>query len=140
MKLSIRNRFDATVESVAIGPAMTAIHARLTGGQLITAAITGEAAVDLQLQPHSAVQVLIKSTEVSVSVDPVGRVSVRNVLPGTVVAVDHGEIMSTLKVGLPGGDVLTAVITKESAQELALDVGVAVTALVKSTDVAIGVA
>jgi len=140
MKLSIRNRLAATVESVTTGPAMTAVHARLAGGQDITAAITSEAAADLQLQPGTPVEVLIKATEISVALDPVGRVSIRNLLPGTIAAVDHGEVMTTVKIAISGGDLLTAAITKESAQELDLDVGLAVTALVKSTDVAIGVA
>lgn len=139
MRLSIRNRFAATVESVSAGPAMTAVHARLAGGQDITAAITSEAATDLQLQPGTSVEVLIKSTEVSVALDPVGRVSIRNLLAGTINAVDHGEVMTTIKIEVQGGDVFTAAITKESAEELDLAVGVAVTALVKSTDVAIGV-
>jgi molybdate transport system regulatory protein len=139
MKLSIRNVLDATVESVKVGPAMSTVHARLAGGQDVTAAITSDAAADLDLEPGTKVTVLIKSTEVSIAVDPFGRISLRNVLAGTITAVDHGEVMTTTKVEITGGDVLTAAITKESAEELKLAVGMPVAALVKSTDVAIAV-
>src|SRR5262245_10404193 len=140
MQLSIRNRLNATVESVTTGQAMAAVHARLSGGQVITAAITNDAVEALNLQPQAAVEVLIKSTEVSLALDPVGRVSIRNLFPGTITAVDHGEVMTTVKIEIAGGDILTAAITKESAQELALDVGTTVTAMVKSTNVAVAIA
>ena len=140
MKLSIRNRFDATVESVTTGPAMTTVRTRLTSGPEITAAITSDAATELSLAAGTAVQVLIKSTEVSVAADPVGRVSIRNLLPGTVQSVDHGAAMTVVKIDLADGGVLTSAITSESAADLGLAVGMAVTALVKSTDVSIALA
>jgi molybdate transport system regulatory protein len=139
MRLSIRNCFHATVESVAAGQAMTTVHARVTTGQLITAAITSEAATDLQLMSGMPVLILIKATEIGVARDSVGRLSVRNQLPGVVVGLYHGEVMSTIKIEIAAEHVLTAAITKESAQELELGVGVPVTALIKATDVAVGV-
>jgi molybdate transport system regulatory protein len=139
MQLSIRNRLDATVASVTAGPAMTVVHVRVGGGPAITAAITSDAATDLGLVPGSAVQVLIKSTEVGVAIDPVGRISIRNLLPGTVQAVEHGTAMTIVKIALESGGVLTSAITQESAAELSLAEGMPVTALVKSTDVALAV-
>jgi len=140
MQLSIRNRFPATVEAVTSGPAMTAVSVRLDGGQRITAAITSEAAEDLGLHADQAVEILIKSTEISVALDTVGRVSIRNLLPGTITAVNHGEAMSTVKIAIAGDDMLTAAITRESADDLGLEPGTTVTAMIKSTDVAVGVA
>jgi molybdate transport system regulatory protein len=63
------------------------------------------------------------------------RLSTRNQLPGTVAAVKHGEIMSSVKVTLNGGDTITAAITREAAEELGLSVGDTVTVLVKATEV-----
>jgi molybdate transport system regulatory protein len=63
------------------------------------------------------------------------RLSTRNQLPGTVAAVKHGEIMSSVKVTLNGGDTITAAITREAAEELGLQVGDTVTVLVKATEV-----
>ncbi len=51
MQLTIRNRLDATVESVATGAAMAVVHARLDDGQEITAAITRESAQELGWPP-----------------------------------------------------------------------------------------
>ncbi|WP_405641820.1 molybdopterin-binding protein [Streptomyces sp. NBC_00019] len=63
--------------------------------------------------------------------------SIRNQLPGTVTEVTPGEVMATVKVRLSGGQDLTAAITREAAEELALTAGSAVRALVKSTEISL---
>jgi molybdate transport system regulatory protein len=63
--------------------------------------------------------------------------SIRNQLPGTVTAVTAGEAMATVRVRLSGGQDLTAAITRDAAEDLALATGTAVRALVKSTEVAL---
>lgn len=68
------------------------------------------------------------------------RLSTRNQLPGTVTGVHHGESISTVKVELRGGDVITSAITREAAGDLGLAAGSEVTVLVKATDVALAVA
>ena len=67
------------------------------------------------------------------------RLSTRNQLAGTVESVDTGAVMSTVKVRLAGGDLITASITLEAAKELGLAPGRDVTVLVKSTEVMLGV-
>ena len=67
------------------------------------------------------------------------RMSTRNQLQGTVAAVEHGGVMSTVRVTLAGGDTITAAITREAAQELELAPGGPVVALVKATEVMLGV-
>jgi molybdate transport system regulatory protein len=47
--------------------------------------------------------------------------------------------MAVVKVRLAGGQTLTSSITKEAAAELELAPGVAVTALVKSTEITLAV-
>lgn len=67
------------------------------------------------------------------------RLSTRNQLAGTVAAVDHGAVMTTVKVRLAGGETITAAITREAAEELGLAEGSPVTALVKATEVMLAV-
>ncbi|WP_326547572.1 TOBE domain-containing protein [Mycolicibacterium sp. ND9-15] len=68
------------------------------------------------------------------------RLSTRNQLTGTVAEVNIGTVMATVKVRLePGGQIVTASITKEATEELGLAEGAAVTVLVKSTEVMLGV-
>ena len=67
------------------------------------------------------------------------KLSTRNQLPGVVTDVHYGESISTVKVGLRGGDMITSAITREAAEDLGLTVGSPVTVLVKATDVALAV-
>ena len=62
--------------------------------------------------------------------------STRNRLPGTITDVVKGE--AAAKVGMDvEGNKMVALITRESADELGLEAGQWVTALVKATDVMI---
>lgn len=67
------------------------------------------------------------------------RVSARNQLTGTVAAIDAGAVMTIVKVDLDGGQQITASVTKEAVDELGLAVGAPVTALIKSTEVMLGI-
>jgi molybdopterin-binding protein len=66
------------------------------------------------------------------------RLSARNQLPGTVVSVDDGAVMSTVVIRLEGGQEVVSVITKDSAHNLDLHQGDAVVAVIKSTEVMVG--
>lgn len=63
--------------------------------------------------------------------------SIRNRIPGTVTAVDAGEVMAAVKVRLAGGQDVTAAVTMEAVEELGLSPGALVHTLVKSTEVAL---
>jgi molybdate transport system regulatory protein len=63
------------------------------------------------------------------------KISARNQLPGNVVSVDHGAVMSTVVIRLEGGQEVVAAITKDSVERLELAEGDAVTAVIKSTEV-----
>jgi molybdate transport system regulatory protein len=66
--------------------------------------------------------------------------SIRNQIPGTVVAVTPGEVMATVKVRLQGGQEVTAAITLEAAEDLGLAAGSSVDTLIKSTEVSLATA
>jgi PadR family transcriptional regulator AphA len=66
---------------------------------------------------------------------PEFRLSARNQLRGTVTAVQHGQVMSTVKAVVASQQSLTAAITKDAAADLDLAPGDTVTVIVKSTEV-----
>jgi len=70
MRLSIRNQLSGTIVEVTLGTVMATVKVRLDGGeQVVTASITKDAAIDLQLAEGQPATVLIKSTEVAVGVE-----------------------------------------------------------------------
>jgi molybdopterin-binding protein len=67
------------------------------------------------------------------------KLSARNVMPGKIVAITRGATTAHVKIEISPGFVITASITNEAVEELALSVGQAAVAVVKSSDVIIGV-
>ena len=62
------------------------------------------------------------------------QISTRNRLPGTITEVVKGEAAAKVSIRV-GDNQLVALITREIADELGLEAGQEVTALVKATDV-----
>ena len=62
--------------------------------------------------------------------------SARNRLTGTVVEVEYGGVMAHVVVRV-GDNLIESVITKRSAEEMKLNVGDRVSAVIKSTEVMI---
>lgn len=66
------------------------------------------------------------------------KISARNVLKGTIVEVTKGSTTAHVRINI-GGAVITAAITNEAVDELQLRVGGSATALIKASDVLVGV-
>ena len=66
------------------------------------------------------------------------QLSDRNQLEGKITNVEKGAVMANIKIEIADPNVITAVITKESAEKLGLSEGDDVTAIIKSTEVIIG--
>jgi molybdopterin-binding protein len=67
------------------------------------------------------------------------KLSARNQIPATVTAITAGEATANIELNA-GGVRLVASITIEAANELKLDPGSQVTAIIKASDVILGVA
>lgn len=67
------------------------------------------------------------------------KLSARNVLKGKVKRVTHGQVNSEIVLELPGGAEVAAIITKESAQRMALAVGQEAYAVIKASQVIVAV-
>lgn len=65
-------------------------------------------------------------------------ISARNVLKGKVKKVEIGMVNAEISLELNGGAEVVSIITKESAQNLGLEEGKDVYAIIKATNVIIG--
>ncbi len=66
------------------------------------------------------------------------RLSARNQIRGTIVDVKKGATTSHIRVDIGGGNIVTASITNEAVDDLALKTGGKVVVVIKSSDVMIG--
>jgi molybdopterin-binding protein len=67
------------------------------------------------------------------------KISARNQLKGKVKSINEGAINSEVLIELPGGAVIASVITKSSVESLGLKVGSTAYAIVKASNVIVGV-
>ena len=66
------------------------------------------------------------------------KLSARNQLEGKITNVELGAVMANIKIEISEPKTITAVITKDSAENLGLSEGDDVCAIIKSTEVIIG--
>jgi molybdopterin-binding protein len=67
------------------------------------------------------------------------KLSARNVMPGKIVALTRGATTSHVRIEVAHGFVVTASITNEAVDDLGLGVGKPATAIIKASDVIVGV-
>jgi len=67
------------------------------------------------------------------------KISARNKLKGKILEVKKGATTAHIKIDIGSGNIVTASITNESADELKLAAGQTAYAIVKASDVMVGV-
>ena len=140
MKISARNQFAGTVESVEKGAVNAVVTIRVAEGKAIKADITCEAVEDLGLEAGKACTAVVKATNVLFA--EAGqhlRISARNQFSGEVVSVEEGAVNGRVTLQTRYGFAVSGSITNEAIRELGLEAGKPAVALVKSTDVLVAV-
>lgn len=66
------------------------------------------------------------------------QISARNLLKGKVENVELGTVMASIKIKVDEPGLITAAITRESAEKLGLKEGDDVAAIIKSTEIIVG--
>jgi molybdate transport system regulatory protein len=140
MKTTARNQFAGTIKSIDVGPVSAEVTIALRLGAEITATMTAAAAKRLKLKKGREALALIKSSAIVLVTDFAGwQLSARNQLAGTVSRIERGAVSSLVVVTLPGGAAVTASVTNDAVDSLALKVGIPATAVFKAYAVMVAV-
>lgn len=141
LRTSARNQLYGTVAALAHGAVNDEVSIELPGGQTVVAVVTCESTETLGLVRGAPVLALVKASSVVVIAGDGGpaRLSARNQLRGTVSAIRRGAVNAEVSIGLPGGTVITAIVTDSSVDALGLAVGLPATAVFKASSVILGV-
>jgi molybdopterin-binding protein len=67
------------------------------------------------------------------------KISARNQIKGKIVGIEPGLTTTLVQIDVGGGSILTASITKTAADDLKLKVGNEAVAIIKASDVMVGV-
>jgi molybdate transport system regulatory protein len=139
MKTSARNQFSGKVVAVKHGAVNDEVLLEIVGGQRIVATITRDSSDSLGLEAGVEAFALIKASSVIVATE-LGdvKLSARNRLNGKVSRVLPGAVNTEVSIELQGGGVIAAIVTRDSADALALEVGAEASAIFKASSVIIG--
>ena len=140
MRISARNVLAGKVKTVVKGAVNAEVTLALEGGEAVVAVITNSSADSLGLEPGKLAYAVIKASEVMIGVGvAASTISARNVLQGEIANVQAGAVNSEVEVQLAGGTKVVASITKASVERLQLHPGAKVSAIVKASNVLVGV-
>lgn len=135
--ISARNQLSGTVKAVRPGAVNGLVVIDVDGNEVV-ADITMGSIERLGLAEGKKVLAIVKASSVMVASGKVA-VSARNQLAGTVKSVQEGAVNGVVEIALPGGQTVTASITMGSIKKLGLKEGAAATAVIKATEVMVGV-
>ena len=140
MKISARNILKGTVVAVAKGAVNGVVFIKV-GNAVVKADITMDAIGSLELAEGKEAYAIIQASSVMFAAgsEPIATISARNQLPGTVVEVNKGAVNGHVTVETPDGVRIKGSITNEAIDALGLAEGEPAIAIVKSTDVIVGV-
>lgn len=139
MQTSARNQFLGTVTAIKKGAVNSEVALDIGNKDHIYAVITNESLDHLHLQEGIEAFALFKAPWVILTREEKFKTSARNELKGKVSQIHKGAVNSEVNVELAGGKIVSAVITNESVEGLALKVGVSVCALIKASHVILAV-
>lgn len=140
MKTSARNQFRGKISALKTGPINAEVEITLNGNDKIIAVITHDSVDSLVLKIGGEAWALVKAPWIIITPEDAGiRLSTRNRLCGTIAKLVKGAVNAEVILKLDGGEMLTAIITNESADNLELADGKRACAVFKASSVIVGV-
>ncbi|MBK8815111.1 MAG: TOBE domain-containing protein [Methylococcaceae bacterium] len=140
VKTSVRNQLFGTVSAIVTGAVNVQVTVELTGGDRVVADFGLEMLGSLDLSVGTDAVLLINSTDIALVLDD-GHMSfsASNCLACKIIRLQQDEINCEVSVLLPGGEILTSVITTQSLEKMALKIGLPVIAIFKANAPILGV-
>ncbi len=140
MKISARNILKGAVVAVAEGAVNGVVSIKI-GDDVVKTDITMEAIKSLGLAEGVEAFAIVKASSVMFAAgsEKIAGISARNQIAGTVVEVTEGAVNGHVVIETASGARIKGSITNEAIEALGLAQGAPAIAVVKSTDVMVGV-
>ncbi len=139
MLLSARNQLHGQISEIRVGAVNVEVIVKLKSGDLIHATITKDAKEEMSLSVGQNAVAIFKASSVLISDDFNIKISARNKLAGTISKIEVGAVNVEVVIDVNDEVKIFAIITKEAKDELKLEVGKKVLAIIKTNNLMIGV-
>ncbi|EHM49050.1 MAG: TOBE domain-containing protein [Yokenella regensburgei] len=138
MAVSARNQLTGKISAVATGAVNDEVELTLENGAKLVAVVTHSSKEALGLANGKEAIALIKAPWVTLATEDCGlKFSARNQFAGSVNYVSEGAVNATVTITADAGFEIVAVITNESREEMQLNQGSRVIALIKASAILI---
>ncbi|MFZ6689854.1 TOBE domain-containing protein [Undibacterium sp. SXout11W] len=133
------NQLTGLIAGVEAHGSVALVDVSAEGGLRLSATLLGHPDQLATWRLTQPVRVLFKETEVALAKNLQGQISLRNRIPGVILTIEKGQILTRVVIAVHGlKDVtISSVITTRSATHLNLAIGDMVEALVKSNEMTI---
>lgn len=138
MKISVRNMLKGTISNIQEGAVNGVVTVDLHDTR-VKADIIMDAIRDLELEVGKPALVIVKASSVMFATEEVKGIPARNQLHGKIAGVKEGAVNGRVAIELPCGCKVKGSITNEAIESLGLKVGGEAVAVIKATDVMIGI-
>jgi molybdate transport system regulatory protein len=140
VKTSASNQLFGRIIRMTVGAVHAEVIVALKGGTQVITTISLALLNELVLTLGADAVLLINSADITLAVEAnPEQLSARNCLPGNIIRVHQDDVNAEIVILLPGGEMLTALITPLSAQKLALVPGMPAWAIFKTNAPILGV-
>ena len=138
MQISARNQLLGKIEDIQIDKVNANIILKTKSNQRLVSSISKNSVENLTLKKNKEVLAIFKSNSVMISNNNLKGFSARNKIKGLITKLNYSEVSCEVNLLVDDSDVITSVITAESAKELKLEINQEVYAIIKSSDIMIG--
>lgn len=143
MQLSARNQLLVKIKEIKKGAVNAEISAVLSSGECLKSVITNTSLENLALKIGDEICFIFKAPSVILGKfsndDKITKIGVENQLKGVVKHATIGAVNAEIIIEIKGHQNITAIITKESANALKIGVGDEVFAIIKASEIIVGV-
>ena len=129
------NRITATIANTQSSGSVTMVDL-VVGDCQLSALMVEASELPAWLCKGNVVTVVFKETEVSIAKDFTGKISMRNQIECIIKSIERGQLMSIITMESKHFDVQSAITTR-SVDQLQLEVGDRVTALIKANELSL---
>lgn len=139
MSLSARNQLSCEITDVKTGAVNSQISAKLSNGEILRANVTVESEKNLNLKVGKKVVFIFKAPSVMLAKEENLKLSAANLLKGRVIEAKIGSVNAEIVLEISNHQTITSIITKDSAMDMKIGVGDELTAIIKASQIIIGV-
>ena len=130
--MNLKNRLPVKIKAIKKGK----LNAHISldwRGMPMSVIITSASADEMSLNEGDEIEVLFKASDVIIAQGLAGKISARNILPGIITGITRGFPLAMINLDCKG-DKVAAELTLSSLEDMELEAGDEVDAIIKSSE------